>query len=270
MLVIPFCRVSTRKGNHMTRNKGWRAFGVAVSSTVILLATIEPASASTSGIHGAPTGGVRHATEVSSRVPATNTEQGASTRPLGGVVVYWGVSETGKYFETIPLDGSNPANRGIARPDLQLPLNAEARGVITPAKNGSSVQSDRAQTSTAAASPAAGGGLYCERYVSDTTYGASNSLYADVDQRCSGSFVNHWVSAKFERSSWSGWRDYTVWANSSSTSQPRMVWTFSIGCGAGGTYDYRLNTRGYARSTDGTTVSGGEVYGGSYRRGCGT
>lgn len=33
MLFIPFCRVSTRKGNHMTRNKGWRAFGVAVMWT---------------------------------------------------------------------------------------------------------------------------------------------------------------------------------------------------------------------------------------------
>jgi hypothetical protein len=113
--------------------------------------------------------------------------------------------------------------------------------------------------------------LYCERYISVISLSAGN-LLAAADQRCTGAFVNHWVDYRFGRDSWRGRLGYTDWPASTSSSDYRMVWRFAIDCGEledTGIYDYRLNTRDYARHVDGTVVSGSEVHGQQGRYGGG-
>lgn len=175
-------------------------------------------------------------------------------------VVYWGFNTNGEYFQTLPLDASVPANRGVQNADQVLPLDGTAKPIFINKDGQATTQSATAQAS-----------LYCERYVSAISLSAGD-LLADADQRCTGAFVNHWVDHRFERSSWRGWLGYTDWQTSSSTSSPRHVWRFAVDCGEPedtGIYDYRLNTRGWARHVDGTIVGGGKVYGQQGRYACG-
>lgn len=198
--------------------------------------------------------GVQKAVEEAASSPATGAV------PHSAVVVYWGFNATGEFFQTLPLDASVPANRGVQNADQVLPLDAAAKPIFISKDGQITTQSAAAQQP-----------LYCERYVSAISLSAGD-LLADADQRCTGAFVNHWMDYRFERSSWRGWLGYTNWQTSSSTSSYRNVWRFAIDCGAPedtGIYDYRLNTRGYARHIDGTVVGGGEVYGQQGRYACG-
>jgi hypothetical protein len=179
--------------------------------------------------------------------------------PADSVVVYWGFNDKGEFFQTVPLDASVATNRGVQDPDRVLPLDKEAKPTYTTADGKRPAQ------------PVGIRSLYCERFISPISLSAGD-LKANADQRCQGQFVNHWVEYRFERDSWRGWLGYTDWANSSSTSQPRYVWSFAVDCGAPGdtgTYNYRLNTKGHARHVNGTIVSGSPVWGGQGRYACG-
>ncbi|GAA3671644.1 hypothetical protein GCM10022267_68040 [Lentzea roselyniae] len=179
--------------------------------------------------------------------------------PTEGVVVYWGFTDEGKFFQTQSLDASVPAHRGVKDPAKVLPLDNTATPTYV---NGDGTQATQGPTIQS---------LYCERYISAIRLSAGR-LSADADQRCTGSFLQHWVNYRFERDSWRGWLGYTDWANSSATRNYRWVWTFDVDCGEPedtGIYNYRLNTRGYAQHTNGTVVAGSPVWGESGRYGCG-
>lgn len=220
--------------------------GIAIVASVVLAA---PASAQ---LDDQPSGTLHTPTEEG-RVPTGPV-------PTEGVVVYWGFTEEGKFFQTQPLDASVPAHRGVKEPARTLPLD----GTATPTYfNEDGTQSTQ--------SPPTIQSLYCERYVSAIRLQAGD-LQGDVDQRCTGSYQYHWVSYRFERDSWRGWLGYTGWNDSTTTRNYRYVWTFAVDCGAPGDtgiYNYRLNTRGYARHTDGTVVAGSPVWGQSGRYACG-
>ncbi|GGM83595.1 hypothetical protein GCM10012275_62750 [Longimycelium tulufanense] len=184
-------------------------------------------------------------------------------------MVYWGLTDSGEYFETVPLDASNPANRGVENPHERFALNPNAEGFVI--RPGHDVT--RPERLTTAATVKALPALYCERYVSGTTL-SGNHLQADVDQRCKGAFVNHWIDHQLQHDSWIDWRDYTTLATSSSTSSYRYVWRYAAQCGFGGDphgwYNYRMNTRGWARHVDENIVGGNWVHGGTGRFACGT
>ena len=69
------------------------------------------------------------------------------------------------------------------------------------------------ESAAAAAAVTAAAGASCTVYISDLVLGAQFAW--QTTQWCSGAFGYSTMSTKIQRSSWSGYRDYTVWANTS-------------------------------------------------------
>lgn len=113
-------------------------------------------------------------------------------------------------------------------------------------------------------------GFVCSLYVG-TTILRGGELEAGTSQTCTGAFLEQWTASQFERSSWTGYRDYSGVSVSDTTYNEVNDLTWTVGCGNGGTYDYRLVGIPWATSSeDGNDVAGPRVYGNSGRHSCGT
>jgi hypothetical protein len=103
-------------------------------------------------------------------------------------------------------------------------------------------------------------------------YGVNGNLSAETDQVCSGAFGVQQTQAKMQRSSWSGYRDYSSLTYSSVTSSQFLTTYWTVDCGGPnqGTYDYREIAQGYNTASGWTTTWA--TYGGSQsqRFACGT
>lgn len=188
-------------------------------------------------------------------------------------VVYWGIDKSGEYFETLPLDATDPSNLGIESPDEVLPLNEEASPIIISEDGGEVLEGAEAEQHLRSQqqSEVAPLALYCERTVSKMHLGGGH-LSAQAIQNCSGAFTNQWIDASIQRAV--GWWqvEYSPWRNWSGGSQEMISWNLLQACNIDGTSrygEYRWNTRGWATHTDGTTVGGNEVWGEATGYNCG-
>lgn len=188
-----------------------------------------------------------------------NDEHGFDT-----AIIYFGLSEDGRYFETVPLDGSKSENNRATDPHKRFPINRKASATVV--ENGVARQQPSEPLQPESHLP-----LYCERRVHSMYF--TGRLEGSVEQWCSGDFLAHWIDEQVQRSSWSGYRSYTNLHSRSATSTGYRRWFISEPCGSDGTfgtYNYRTNTRGWARLHDGRIVGGNYIYGGYTRQPCGT
>jgi hypothetical protein len=179
--------------------------------------------------------GAASADEPGGDTPPTHTAEFKELPPGSVDVTDAVVVHWGPGFASKPLDASIPENRD---PQQSVPAALDPQFV-------------------------------CSTYVGKVTRPAN--LYSYTQQTCTGMFVNQWTNAKFVRSSWTGWRDYTGWTRGSSTSSTINDSGWDAPCDAGdGTYDYALQAIGHARAYDGTDVGGPLLTGNSGRYNCGT
>lgn len=197
----------------------------------------------------------------------------------GSVVVYWGIDEQGNYFETQPLDGTNPANLGITNADDILPLNEEAEPVVITPEDDITLSGDEAEaylkseaeTSKTAdqtslhspATTAAAAALYCERTVTQMKL-ERGLMKSDAKQTCTGSFTRQWIDASIQREY--AWYQvvYSPWRTWTGTISSAKTWNLAQACNIDGTYrqgNYRWNTRGWAQASNGVIVGGNEIWG---------
>jgi hypothetical protein len=111
--------------------------------------------------------------------------------------------------------------------------------------------------------------VHCSLAVSSATL-SSGRLRAETSQHCSG-VTSHRTIARFQRDSWRGWQAYSGWGESGSASNNQwlpLIWT--IACGGGGTYNYRLQARPVFNSAQHGAQQGPLTAGGSTRQACGT
>jgi hypothetical protein len=117
-------------------------------------------------------------------------------------------------------------------------------------------------------------GWSCTLYQGPVTMpnGVSGSLRAETDQICSGSFGVQQTRGKLQRSSWSGFRDYSSLVYGTQTTSHYITSYWGVDCGGPnqGKYDYRFISQGFNSASGWTT--NWSVYGGSQsqRFSCGT
>ncbi len=109
----------------------------------------------------------------------------------------------------------------------------------------------------------------CDVYTSFPTVKDGSYLRTAYDVRCYN-VARHRVNWKFQRSSWSGYRNYTNgitggWVEGIYNSQ--TIWAY---CGSGGTYDYRGAVVSQAQPTIGDTRTSPTYFTTKGRHTCGT
>jgi hypothetical protein len=175
------------------------------------------------------------------------------------IVQYWGLTDSGEFFQTVPLDASITGNLGATHPEREFPLEPDA----TPTYS-------RAKDTDPPPPPPAPGGFVCSRAVSPPTVTSGlGTLHATVLQTCTGVFRSQWIDWQIKRSSYRGDLPYTDVHTSDKTSEVSHVFNVGANCLGGGTYNYRIVTNGYAIAGDGTLVRLKPVYGQAVPFNCG-
>lgn len=183
--------------------------------------------------------------------------------PQDGRIIYWGVDASGTYFETIPLDASNPANVGVKDPQHSLTQNPAAKPTYIRDADSKVLTGDDARAAMkmeAAAAPP--GGFVCSRLVSGMTI-ISRTMTGSTMQQCTGQFINHWIDYQVQREVAWYQVEYLPWTTTISSAATQATWTFNRSCKSGQTSygKYRWNTRGWARAINGVVAGGNEVWG---------
>lgn len=87
----------------------------------------------------------------------------------------------------------------------------------------------------------------CSLGVSETQLSSGN-LTASTSQHCTG-VSWHSTAAQFMHSTWYGWSSYSGWGDSRrADSEEHLPVNWSINCGSGGSYEYRLRAHWVVRS----------------------
>lgn len=107
--------------------------------------------------------------------------------PAADLILYWGVDGSGNYFETLPVDASNPANVGVRDPQHSLPQNTAAKPMFIRDSDSKVLTGDdaRAAMKQEVAATAAGG-FVCSRNVSGMTIIARVMTGSTQQQRALG------------------------------------------------------------------------------------
>lgn len=178
-------------------------------------------------------------------VPAMAVSESVEPQAVSGApaIIYYGRTDDGRYFETIPLDAREPANLNVARADKTLPLKTNPQGAIT---------------SSSSASAADGGKLFaqCKLYANPVEFDLTlRSMHSWVDQNCDSGIASHWVRTRFDRGNDNGWYPYTgdIWQPA--VGDRSYSWFHSAVCHVGaGQFWYAENADGHARLHDGSTI----------------
>jgi len=128
------------------------------------------------------------------------------------------------------------------------------------------------QVGTRAANSAAAADWYCEARTPPKVTRSGRQLASHAGAYCVGRPGMMRIEYWFDRSSWSGWRQYTrghrATAWTPAQAQGTEIYTT---CGSGGTYNYRARIKINVRGTGGPVFGAGEGYGNSSGRyKCGT
>ncbi|WP_328952559.1 hypothetical protein [Kitasatospora purpeofusca] len=178
--------------------------------------------------------------------PSASSAPALGAEPQGSVVQHWGFDGTKEWHSKL-LDATQAQN------------NNAAAFAPTPAK-----------ATNAAPSAVTQGPWTCSTWARPTVTSGSG-LSSSSHSVCSGDFLYHYTRGQFLRSSWSGPRDYTGWANGPTQYSPNEVddVLWYIGCPGGGTYNYSLQVQSHLVDTNGD--HGGPYEVGAYvRAACGT
>jgi hypothetical protein len=179
---------------------------------------------------------------------------------------YWGLTASGDRFQ-VTLDAGASAPRIAAA----LPAGLGEQGLVLAAR--ARPVGARVKGAPGPPPPPPPGGFVCSRFVSATRLDASiHYLGGTVNQVCSGTFIEHWVEYRVERSSVLGWRTYKGSEPTPAVTAPSESWPVGARCGSGGgTYDYRITTIGHARASNGADIiDSDEVDGQPGQFDCGT
>ncbi|WP_229849071.1 hypothetical protein [Streptomyces melanogenes] len=163
------------------------------------------------------------------------------------IVMHWGMDAGGTEWKSEVMDASVTSNND--------PANFAPSRDSLPAIAGQSAKS---------------AGWVCSTWARPTVK-SLGYLSSSSHEICSGNFLYHYTRGKFLRSSWSGPRSYTRWANSKFVYSPHTVndTIWSIRCPGGGTYNYNLQVQTHLVDTRGD--HGGPYEVGKYvRAACGT
>lgn len=110
---------------------------------------------------------------------------------------------------------------------------------------------------------------WCDVYYSYSTTLSSSYLRTAYEVKCYN-VARHRVDWNFQRSSWSGYRNYTNWVTGGWISSVTNAQTISARCGSGGTYDYRGQFKSVSEPTIGDTRTSPSYYTTKGRYTCGT
>lgn len=168
----------------------------------------------------------------------------------GWTVVHWAPG-----WATVNLDAANPENRD--------PRNARTRFRL------------RSDYGTGKPAAPAAVGYVCSLYVRQAVVPktASGNIDGETAETCTGAFAWHETTGWVERSSWSGYRQYSqTYTTPKTTYQENdREWFVQCGTGRAGTYDYHWVAYTTAQSSeDGVIWNGPTVYGQPGHGPCGT
>lgn len=110
---------------------------------------------------------------------------------------------------------------------------------------------------------------YCEVYLGDSTSIVGSYIRTKYSVFCYD-VARHRVDWQFQRSSWSGYRDYTDWVTGGWVSGVANGQNIEAYCGGGGTYDYRGRFISVVQPTLGDTRTSPAYVTGIGRFPCGT
>jgi hypothetical protein len=195
--------------------------------------------------------------------PASATDP-APTRPAPVVVP---ASDLG-----IDASSASAPWRAVETKDGSVHLTWGNTGKVPVEADAVAVAKGAGQSAPAKVSPEAAAAAlswWCDVYTSFDTVRDGSTLRTAYDVSCHN-VARHRVNWKFQRSSWSGYRDYSVSHTGGWVSVVNNSQTIRAACGSGGTYDYHAAVASQAQPTIGDTRTSPTYFTKKGRHTCGT